>query len=151
MMPDSLRQRAQPFRPDHKSPERQAGDRHRHRDREDGREAEIERSENAVPLEKAEAEAFREMIDRDQREHAESPEHQRVREARQRPLGNHFALQHHFPDEIRDAAAQRLKAEIRIFLSTGGSTRHTLPNRRQNPYTDAASKIRNRPDSGQDS
>ncbi len=60
--------------------------------------------------------AFGEMIRGDQREYAESPEHQRVSHARQRPLGNHFPLQHHFPDEIGDPAAHRLDVKIGVFL-----------------------------------
>ena len=67
-------------------------------------------------------ETFGEMVDGDQREDAKSPEHQRVRDARQRPLGNHFALQHHFPDEIGDAACHRLEVKIGVLLGLPDNT-----------------------------
>ncbi len=86
------------------------------RDGEDGREVEIERPEHSAPIQKPEAQAFGEMVDGDQRENAKSPEHQRVRDARQRALGNHFPLQHHFPDEIGDAARHWLEVKIGVLL-----------------------------------
>ena len=57
-----------------------------------------------------------EVIQRDQREGAESPEDEGVREAGQRPLADHFALQHHFPDEIRRRVAERPKLKIGVRL-----------------------------------
>src|SRR3984885_8413460 len=75
--PGFLRQRPQPFRPDHKSPERQTADGNRDGDREYCRESKIESSKNTRPIEKADAETFGKMVESDQREYAESPNDQR--------------------------------------------------------------------------
>ena len=56
------------------------------------------------------------MVQRDQREGAKSPENEGVREARQRTLADHFALQQNFRDEIPDAFAERSELEIGIRL-----------------------------------
>ena len=109
-------QRAQPFRPDHKPAESQSGDPDGHRYREHGCYVEIERTEESGAVEKTEPHAFGEIIDGNQPENAKSPEHQRMGDARERPLGNHFPLQHHFPEEIADAARNWLEVKIGVFL-----------------------------------
>jgi hypothetical protein len=116
------RQRPQPFRPDHKSTKRQTRDRNGNRDGEDRGNVEIERAEEARATQKTEMRRFGEMVGRDQRENAEAPEHQRVSDARQGPLGNHFPLQHYFPDEIGDPAAHRLDVENRRLSWTADDT-----------------------------
>ena len=45
---------------------------------------------------------------------AEAPEHEGVRQARQRALANHLALQQHFPHELPDARPEGPKLKIGI-------------------------------------
>jgi hypothetical protein len=64
------------------------------------------------------------MIGRDQRKYAESPKHQRVSDSRQWPLGNHFSLQHYFPNKIGHAAGHRLDAKIGVWLGLADDPPH---------------------------
>ncbi len=56
------------------------------------------------------------MIQRHQRERAESPKHERMGDARKRPLANHLRLQQDFPDEIPHPFSQRTQPEIGVGL-----------------------------------
>ena len=58
------------------------------------------------------AEALRDVVDGDQSKCAKAPEDEGVREPRQRPLLDHFALRHHFPKELPYAPANRRNFEI---------------------------------------
>ena len=90
--------------------------RHRHRHGPHRHEAEIEPAESRRSRrQERQAEARGDVVDRDQRERAEAPEDEGVRQARQRPLPDHLPLQHHFPQELADARAERRDLEIRRF------------------------------------
>ncbi len=93
---------------------------------------EVDLAEPDCPM-KREAEAGGEMVQRDQREDAESPENEGVRDAGQRPFADHFGLEQHFPDEIPDALADGSQREIGDPAWRRGSCATTLPKRNQNP------------------
>ncbi len=113
-----VRHRAEPFRPDHQAAERQARDGDRHGDGENRGQREVDSAEHAVAGEQLDMHALGEMVDGDEREGAEAPEHERVRESGQRALADHFALQQNFPDEVADAPAHGLNAELGILLGS---------------------------------
>jgi hypothetical protein len=78
-------------------------------------------------MQKAEVHAFRKMVDGDECEYTESPKYEGMRDPRQRPLRNHFALQQNFPDEIDNSAADRLNVKIGLFFRPANDT----PNSRE--------------------
>ena len=80
---------------------------------------------------KRQAEAGRDVVERDQREGAESPEDEGVRESGQRALADHFALQQHFPDEFADARAERRERGNPASGATRRMMSSTVLNRRQ--------------------
>ena len=55
------------------------------------------------------------MIQSDQREGAESPKYERVRQAGQGPLRDDFTLQHHFCEELKHAPSERLYGIVRCW------------------------------------
>ena len=75
------------------------------------------------------------MVERDERERAETPEYEGVSDPGQRPLLDHLALQQHFPDEVLHPRRLGSKLEIgvfgdrRIVLTTGANRRQ---NRKRN-------------------
>src|SRR5260370_14827606 len=111
-----VRDRAEPLGAKHEAPESETRDGNRDRDGERGGEIEVESSENSVAREEMQADALREVVDGDEREGAESPEDEGVRESGQRALADHCALQQHFPDEVANAPSGRLQSKFRILL-----------------------------------
>ena len=98
----------------------------------------VEAAEAALRREEAQAEARREMIHGDQRERAEAPEDERVRQAGQRPLLDHFALRHHFPKKLPDARPERLHVEIGRGARAAGSHAGLCEARTQKSPSEAA-------------
>src|SRR5581483_931651 len=70
-----------------------------------------------MPVEKWCAESKRDVIKRDQRERTESPKHERVCKAGERPFPNDFRLAQHLPKEIPNPAADWREFEIGILAS----------------------------------
>ena len=65
------------------------------------------------------------MIQRDQRKRAKPPENKSVRDPRQRPLANHFALQQNLRDKVPHPFADGPQLEIRIRLSLADLAHHS--------------------------
>ena len=107
---------AQPFGPHQESPHKQAENADRAGDGEDGRKIKVQSPYAPCGIEKANAENRRAVVQRNQREGAERPEHQRMRHARKRPLANHLRLQQHLPDKVAHALADREEMKVRVFL-----------------------------------
>ena len=90
------------------------------------------------------------MVDGNQRERAESPEDEGVRQTRQRPLADDFPLQQDFPNEIADTAPTGWMVNSGSFFECR-TVRQTLRNRSQNPYSEATRRTTNRTVSGRES
>ena len=73
-------------------------------------EIEIARGQKSRP------ESNRNVIQRDQREGAEPPEHEGVGQTRQRPLADDFGLEHHFPDQLANPWAHGKQRNIPVPL-----------------------------------
>ena len=100
---------AQPTRTDDEAAECQARNGHGHGDREQRGKREVDPREEPIPAQKRKSESGGEVIQRDEGESAEAPEHEGVREPRQGTLNDDLGLKQNFGSEIPDAAADRVE------------------------------------------
>lgn len=107
---------AQPARPHEKAANEESCDADRDPDGERGGEPEVAAARPCIAMQKAEVRRLRKVIDGDERERTEAPEHEGVRQARKGALPNYFALQQDFPDEIADTPADRTYREVGIVF-----------------------------------
>ena len=107
--------------PHDEAPHEQPGDRDRHRHRPHRDETEIEAAETRSPaMRKRAPNAVARWLSVISANAQKSPEHEGVRQPGQRPLLDHFALQHDFPEKLPDARAQRRDFEIRRRRASRG-------------------------------
>jgi hypothetical protein len=88
-----------------------------------GGEVEVEAADEARGIEKADAEAGGEVVERDEREGEEAPEDEGVGDAGQRALADDFGLAEDFPEEIPDALADGEEMEAGVFARLAESCR----------------------------
>src|ERR1035438_9886830 len=103
---------AEPFGPHQEAPHEQSRDGDSDSDRPYGYKSEIETAERGPRRKEWETESRSQVIQGDERECAEAPEDESVREARQGPLADHFALRHHLPKKLGDARTEGRHGEI---------------------------------------
>ena len=72
------------------------------------------------------AESHREVIQRDQRKRAESPEDEGMRQPWQGPLADYLGLADHFPKEIPRPPADRSDGKVGIFLCGQDPPQHLI-------------------------
>ena len=114
MMPDSGETWSQPDGTDDEAADRESRDGDGHSHGENGDEIVIGRPEGALAREHGKAEAGGEMIECNQGEGAEAPEHEGVGESGERALANDFALQQDLPHKLADARPERLDMKVGI-------------------------------------
>ena len=110
------RELAQPFSPHQKTPYKQPENPHRAGDGKDRRNIKVKSPHASRGIEEAKTKNHRTMVQRNQPEGAERPEHQGMRQTRKRPLANHLRLQQHLPDKVPHPLADREEMKIRISL-----------------------------------
>src|SRR5208282_1993659 len=109
------RQRFQPLRPYNEPAKSQRRNRHGDSYGKHAGKPKIKPREAAIG-QKSQPESCGEMVNRHQRENAEAPKYKRMRQPRQRPLGDYLSLRGNLPQHSPDARANRPQLEVGVRL-----------------------------------